>query len=55
MAPVAYARRPLSEASSSPMAASSTAHSSPMSRPGISALVCVQIAPGPCTWVIVPR
>ncbi len=42
--PVAYARRPVSEARTRPIAASSTAHIRPTPRPGISALVSSQTA-----------
>ena len=55
MLPVAYARRPLSEASASPIEASSTAQASPTSRPGIRARVWAQIAAPPCAWPTMPR
>ena len=55
IAPVAYARRPVSEARTSPIAANSTAHRAPMTRPGISALVSLQTAAPPLALTIVPR
>ena len=55
IAPVAYARRPVSEARASPIAANSTAHSAPMSSPGMSALVWFQTAAPPPALTMVPR
>ena len=52
--PVAYARRPVREARTRPIAAMSTAHISPTPRPGISALVSAQTADPLLADAIVP-
>ncbi len=52
--PVEYARRPVRQASTSPIAANSTAHIRPTPSPGISALVCAQMAEPPLADAIVP-
>src|SRR5690348_18416525 len=53
--PVEYARRPVKDASTRPIAANSTAHIRPTPRPGISALVSRQTAEPPLADAIVDR
>ena len=52
--PVEYARRPVKDARTRPIAANSTAHIRPTPSPGISALVSCQIAEPPLADTIVP-
>ena len=53
--PVAKARRPVRLARNRLIAASTTAHISPTSSPGMNSLVCAQTAAPPCALTIVPR
>ena len=52
--PVEYARRPVKDARTRPIAANSTAHIRPTPSPGISALVSAQMAAPPLADAIVP-